>query len=364
MNDDYENEEVNEEQEYESSDNYATPPSSNNPFYNVRNKIREKTSNLKKNAFSAFFNALKGAITFIVSNPIILAILLFFIGVAMIWLIVSEQTAKKVSSSVDKYISSAEDMDPTAKGLYESRHSLILLKLSEINEMYDKFIKDKGVSGDIRTAMKTKVGKNDVENKKAGVYDSESFTLEGYDKQFKPGSDGVRDDERVKIITGSTAPISTYKVGGKYTYSNGQIGGCPVEIVDITIPVWKSNGASKVASTVNLQVNSKIKGMVQSIFQEIYDDPSQPVINEIGCFRSGDGYPNHPFGTGIDINPNSNPQIKTGAYVGGKYNPGGDPLSMDANHPIVKIFTQKYGWDWGGNWNSYKDYMHFSFMGG
>jgi len=37
---------------------------------------------------------------------------------------------------------------------------------------------------------------------------------------------------------------------------------------------------------------------------------------------------------------------------------------MDANHPIVKIFTQKYGWDWGGNWNSYKDYMHFSFMGG
>ena len=55
----------------------------------------------------------------------------------------------------------------TAKGLYESRHSLMLVKLSEINEMYDKFIKDKTVPGNIKTAMKTKVGKNDVEKKKA-----------------------------------------------------------------------------------------------------------------------------------------------------------------------------------------------------
>ncbi len=371
MNEDYENEQENEEEDQEEnegydnySSNYDAPPTSNNPFLNIKNKTRKAASDFGKKAFNAFIGALKGVFTFLVSNPIILIIIGIFVGLAIIWLVISDKISKDVTSSVKSYISSSDTIDETAKGLFETRDSLILLKLSEINEMYDKFIRDKTVSGNVKTAMKTKVGKNDVEKKKASIYDSSSFTLEGYDKTFKPGSDGVRDDERVKIITGGTAPISTYKVNGAYTWENGSIGGVKVEIVDLTIPIWTGSGNNKVSSTAVVQVNAIIKDMVASIFKDIYEDPSKPVIEQVGGFRKTGQYPNHPFGTGIDINPNSNPQIKEGANVGGPYNPGSDPLAMDSNHPIVKIFTQKYGWDWGGSWTSYKDYMHFSFLGG
>ncbi len=97
------------------------------------------------------------------------------------------------------------------------------------------------------------------------------------------------------------------------------------------------------------------------MFEDIYNDPSHPVIEDIGCFRDSDGYPGHPFGVAIDINPDHNPDTQD---YDAPYNPDSDPLSMNENHPIVKIIRDKYGWDWGGDWSSKKDYMHFSFWGG
>lgn len=350
--------------------NSSKPPFSNNPAINIKNKAGKAGREAAKQAVKATFNAVKSLVMFIVSNPIILVVILVILFIAMIWFILSEMLTKKVTASIDKYIMNSTTIDSTAKDLYINRHSLILLKLSEINELYDAFIKDKSVTGDIRRAMKIKVGKNNVEKKKAKQpNNSSSGSSSGSSGSaitgtFTPGQDGVRSDERVKIITGSTNPINSYMTGGMYVHSNGSIGGVKVDIVDITIPVWRGSGDNKTESTATLQVNSKIKDTVEAIFKEIHDDPSKPVINEIGCFRASDGYPGHPFGTAIDINPNSNPQIKEGDYVGGVYAPGSDPLSMDANHAIVKVFTGKYGWDWGGNWSGFKDYMHFSFMGG
>lgn len=370
-------EEENYEDEYEQEEQYSgynssKPPLSNNPVINLKNKAGKAGRDAAKRAGKAVFQAVKSLVMFLVSNPMILAVIIIFVILAMIWLVLAEELTKKVTTSVDKYILNSTTIDSTAKDLYVNRHSLLLLKISEINEIYDSFVSDKSVTGDIRRAMKIKVGKNNVEKKKAtqpknpssGSGSSSGSSGSAITGTFTPGNDGVRSDERVKIITGSTNPISSYMTGGMYVHSNGSIGGVKVDIVDVTIPVWKGSGDNKTESTASLQVNSKIKDTVEAIFKEIHADPSKPVINEIGCFRASYAYPGHPFGTAIDINPNSNPQIKEGDYVGGTYAPGSDPLSMDANHAIVKVFTGKYGWDWGGNWSGFKDYMHFSFMGG
>ncbi|WP_300670898.1 M15 family metallopeptidase [Desulfoluna sp.] len=67
----------------------------------------------------------------------------------------------------------------------------------------------------------------------------------------------------------------------------------------------------------------------------------------------------HAQGRAIDINPFQNPYIKgdTVLPTGSTY----DPMvagTLTADSPIVKTFL-RLGWDWGGNWTSYKDYQHF-----
>ena len=70
----------------------------------------------------------------------------------------------------------------------------------------------------------------------------------------------------------------------------------------------------------------------------------------------------HSYGLAIDINPNyGNPQVKNGqVLVGTPY--GSHELSMKANGIAVQTL-KAYGWKWGGNWTSSKDYMHFSIPG-
>ena len=50
------------------------------------------------------------------------------------------------------------------------------------------------------------------------------------------------------------------------------------------------------------------------------------------------------------------------ALTGSHWSPGSDPYSIPADSAVVRIFA-KYGFSWGGTWNSKKDYMHFSYFG-
>lgn len=70
----------------------------------------------------------------------------------------------------------------------------------------------------------------------------------------------------------------------------------------------------------------------------------------------------HSYGLAIDINPDfGNPQVKNGkVLVGTPY--GSHELSMKENGIAVQTL-KAYGWKWGGNWKSSKDYMHFSVPG-
>ena len=71
----------------------------------------------------------------------------------------------------------------------------------------------------------------------------------------------------------------------------------------------------------------------------------------------------HSYGLAIDINPLINPYVK-GDYVSPKEaQPYVDrsqiKLGMiDKDDLCYKLFT-KYGWKWGGSWNTVKDYQHF-----
>jgi hypothetical protein len=69
----------------------------------------------------------------------------------------------------------------------------------------------------------------------------------------------------------------------------------------------------------------------------------------------------------IDINPFHNPYVRgltvIPALSGSFRDRAWQRLGMiDAGDPVVAAF-ERIGWHWGGNWNSLKDYQHFSHNG-
>ena len=76
----------------------------------------------------------------------------------------------------------------------------------------------------------------------------------------------------------------------------------------------------------------------------------------------------HARGRAIDVNPLINPYVdkkgtshkKSLGFVTRQQRAKSDAAGMiKADGLVVKIF-KKYGWTWGGEWTSIKDYQHFS----
>lgn len=73
---------------------------------------------------------------------------------------------------------------------------------------------------------------------------------------------------------------------------------------------------------------------------------------------------NHSKGRAIDINPRVNPWVNnagTRMYpANGSVDPDepGSLVPGSSAHHLVEAFTSR-GWEWGGDWNSFKDYQHF-----
>lgn len=57
----------------------------------------------------------------------------------------------------------------------------------------------------------------------------------------------------------------------------------------------------------------------------------------------------------LTFHADSNPLVYHGT---GAYRPGSDPYSV--TQQVVNIW-KKHGFYWGGDWKSYKDYMHFTY---
>lgn len=93
------------------------------------------------------------------------------------------------------------------------------------------------------------------------------------------------------------------------------------------------------------------------------DDDSMAQNNTSGFnyreVTGGKKISNHAYGFAIDINPFFNPYVKEEVTLppGAVYNPR-EPGTLSAEHVIVKMFLEM-GWEWGGSWESLKDYQHF-----
>lgn len=141
-------------------------------------------------------------------------------------------------------------------------------------------------------------------------------------------------------------------------------------MITIDIPIINQNGQD---STMKVTVHKKVAGDIIRIFEEIKEAGFKIRTTDTGAYNWRGGqkigssglYSMHCLGIAIDINWNSNYAIRVNTGVieaGTHWKPGEDEFSMPADGIVVKTF-KKYGWKWGGDWNTYKDYMHFSLTG-
>jgi hypothetical protein len=161
---------------------------------------------------------------------------------------------------------------------------------------------------------------------------------------------------------------------------------CPVALEQLRYVTVAFFGFDGLFHTGELLVNQDAaEGMVE-VFRQLHaarypleelritrpdelDAPPTGDGNATGAFvcrpvTGGSGWSEHAYGRAIDINSFHNPYVKddvvlpelASAYLDrGNVRPG----MIQAGDVVVAAFAS-IGWEWGGSWNSLKDYQHFS----
>lgn len=95
-----------------------------------------------------------------------------------------------------------------------------------------------------------------------------------------------------------------------------------------------------------------------------WDDGLTMAANNTSAFNyrritGGTQLSNHAYGRAIDINPLDNPYIRGNLVLppGAIYDPNAAG-AIRADSGITRAFLD-LGWEWGGTWESRKDYQHF-----
>lgn len=199
-------------------------------------------------------------------------------------------------------------------------------------------------------------------------------------KTYKPGFTYRKLTPAVKEqIRGKSFPVS----GSKISFSSLRL---------VTVKYYDFKGKTR---TGKLIVNKKIARRTVKIFSELYkiryriqriklvdcyhaDDNKSMEANNTSAFnyRVVEGtnkLSKHGMGMAIDINPRINPCIR-----GGKLEPANGRVyrtrnvkkckgkykkyMIHKNDKVYRIF-KKYGFSWGGDWKTLKDYQHFEYTG-
>ena len=163
--------------------------------------------------------------------------------------------------------------------------------------------------------------------------------------------------------------------------------GCPVGLEDLSYLTVSFVGFEGDNHTGELLVNAAFgEGIVEVmrvLFETRFPIEEMRVITaaEIDAPPTGDwnsttsfvcrpavgresGWSMHAFGLAIDINPFHNPYLRGEVVVpelASAYTDRADvlPGMIEPTSPVVDAFAA-IGWEWGGNWQSAKDWMHFS----
>lgn len=199
-------------------------------------------------------------------------------------------------------------------------------------------------------------------------------------KVYKPGFRYDRLSPAVKKqMRGKSFPVS----GARISLSSLRL---------VTVKYYNFKGKKKKG---NLVVNKKIASKVVKIFSELYkikypiqriqlvdvynaNDVKSMMANNTSAFNyrviaGSNRLSKHGLGLAVDINPRINPCVKRGKVepangkvyrnrkvkkCKGKYK----KYMIHKNDKVYRIF-KKYGFSWGGDWKSLKDYQHFEYTG-
>jgi len=167
--------------------------------------------------------------------------------------------------------------------------------------------------------------------------------------------------------------------------------GCPVPLGDLALlrfNYWGFDGeVERGPMVVNAAVAEDVLGVFRELFQARFPirrvllakrfrpnaDPDsrgsvtasfncRPVVTPDG---PGDTFSQHSYGLAVDINSLQNPYVREDGFVRNRFaRPYVDrsqdlPGMIHQGDVVVRAFAA-IGWEWGGDWSSGKDYMHFS----
>lgn len=165
--------------------------------------------------------------------------------------------------------------------------------------------------------------------------------------------------------------------------------GCPIEAEELAwlrLAFW---GFDDRRHTGELLVHEDVAGDLVSVFERLYearfpmeeltivtrDELEAPPTgdrNETTAYAcrpttGGATYSQHAFGLAVDVNSFQNPYVAgelvlpelASAYLDRTWE---RPGMIAADGPVVQAFAS-IGWEWGGDWQSLKDYQHFSESG-
>lgn len=162
--------------------------------------------------------------------------------------------------------------------------------------------------------------------------------------------------------------------------------GCPVALGDLVYITVSHYGFDEEFHTGEMIVHAGFAEEIVEIFRQLHEArfPIEQMrlvsAEELGAHPTGDGnlttgfvcrnavgsdsWSMHAYGLAVNINPFHNPYYKNdlvrpelaSAYLDRE---DARPGMIIEDDPVVRAFAE-IGWPWGGNWNTLKDWMHFS----
>lgn len=165
--------------------------------------------------------------------------------------------------------------------------------------------------------------------------------------------------------------------------------GCPVGVEDLRYLTMSHHGFDGEVHTGEMIVNvAGAEGVVEvfralfeagypieqmkvTTLEEIDDHPTGD-FNQTGSFAcrpavGSENWSQHAYGLAIDVNPFHNPYLRDDLVIPELASAYTDRDDVRAgmifdDDVVVRAFAE-IGWTWGGDWNSLKDWMHFSRTG-